>query len=216
MDITYLGHSSFRLRGKYASLITDPYIESEVGLKFPKVSADIVTVSHEHPDHNNVEAVKDIKKDIRGAGEYEISGISIIGIPTFHDDKKGTLRGKNTVYIIEDGDLRLVHLGDIGHKLSEGVLEEIGVIDVMMIPVGGVYTIGPSDAAEIVREIEPSIVIPMHYQVPGLRKDTFEKLAQVDEFLKEVGLGVERLDKLSVKKSDLLEEHKVVVLEKKS
>ena len=216
MDITYLGHSSFRLRGKSLSLVSDPFDSKKVGLKFPKISADLVTVSHAHDDHGFVQAVSDVKKVIDGPGEYEISGVSIIGFGTYHDSKKGVERGKNTIYVIEMDDLRLVHLGDLGHRLTEDVLGELGEVDVLMIPVGGIYTIGPSEAGEVVRDIEPRITIPMHYKISGINQEGFGELATVDDFLREVSLPVERLEKLSIKKNELGEEMKVVVLEKKS
>lgn len=214
MDITFLGHSAFRLRGKTASLVTDPY-DASVGFKPTKVSADIVTVSHDHHDHNRTDHVLDIKRVVNGPGEYEISGVSIIGISTFHDDKNGQLRGKNTVYVIEMDDVRIVHLGDLGHKLNEKIQEKIGNVDVLMIPVGGEYTIGPSEASAVVRSIEPNITIPMHYQMQGLDKKMFGKLKKVDRFLSELGIPSEKTGKLTVKKSDLDSEQKVVVLEKR-
>jgi L-ascorbate metabolism protein UlaG (beta-lactamase superfamily) len=216
MDIIFLGHASFRLRGKTASLVTDPFDPEMVGLKFPKVTADIVTISHDHNDHNKYELVRDVGKVVDGPGEYEISGVSIIGISTFHDDKKGDLRGKNTIYVIEIDDLRVVHLGDLGHKLKEDTLESIGTIDILMIPVGGVYTIGSHEAVELTRAIDPSITIPMHYLSEGMNEESFGKLSKVDSFLSEVGLSIERTQKLSVKKADLVEDQKkVVVLERK-
>ncbi len=212
MDITFLGPASFRLKGKTASLVTDPFDPQMVGLKFPKVSADIVTVSHEHKDHNQVELVRDVKKAVSGPGEYEINEVSIIGLSSYHDDKKGKLRGKNTIYVIEMDGLRIVHLGDLGHKLSEKVLEQIGDVDILMIPVGGEYTLGPAEAAEVVRSIEPKIVIPMHYQRPSLNPETFGKLAPVDSFLTQMGLPTERTNKLSIKAETIGEEQKVVIL----
>lgn len=215
MDITYLGHASFRLKGKSVTVITDPYDSDFVGLKFPRgISADIVTVSHSHEDHSKVANVKDVRKVVDGPGEYEISGVSIEGIATFHDDKKGELRGKNTVYVIEIDDLRLAHLGDIGHKFSEEEVARLGTIDILMLPVGGFYTVDAIGAAEIVRSIEPAITIPMHYKQEGLKADLASKLASVEDFLKEVGLNVERAEKLSIKKNEINEEdHKVIVLE---
>ena len=212
MEIQYLGHSSFRLKGKTGIVITDPYDPKMVGLKFSPGSADIVTVSHDHKDHNNVDAVKDIKKAITGPGEYEISDISIIGISSYHDDKKGEERGRNTLYIIEMDGVRAVHLGDLGHGLSDKVLEALGDVNLLMIPIGGVYTIGYQKAAEIVRKIEPNITIPMHYLLPGVDKKTFGKLDGPEAFLKEVGLPVENVGKLSIKAGDIGEEQKVVIL----
>jgi len=212
MDITYLGHASFKIKGKTSSLLTDPFDPGMVGLKFPKVEAAIVTVSHDHTDHNKAELVKNVKKVVKGPGAYDIEGVTIFGFSTFHDDKKGLDRGKNTIYAIEIDGVRIVHLGDLGHKLDENILEEIGTTDILMIPVGGVYTIGPGEASEVVREIEPSIVIPMHYFMEGMDEKMFGKLSKVDDFLSELSLGCERLDKLSLKKSDLTNEQKVVVL----
>ncbi|TEU02218.1 hypothetical protein E3I18_01380 [Candidatus Woesebacteria bacterium] len=216
MDITFLGHSSFRLKGKTATVVTDPFDPEVVGLKFPKVAADIVTVSHQHEDHNQADLVKDVKRLVSGPGEYEIMGVSIIGIPTFHDEKKGAKRGKNTIYVYEMDGLRLVHLGDLGHKLHEKILEKIGDIDILMVPVGGEYTIGPTEAVEVARAIEPKMVIPMHYQMPGLNPATFAKLSSTKPFLAEIGLLVEKTDKLSVKKENIGEESKVILLEKKN
>lgn len=215
MDISYLGQSSFRLRGKNAALVTDPYDPKMLGLKFSGVSADIVTVSHQHPDHNQSQLVKDTEKVIEGPGEYEVKGVSITGYSTFHDDKKGELRGKNTIYLIEMDDIRILHLGDLGHKLSDELIEEIGDVDILIVPVGGFYTIDSSVASEVVREVEPKIVIPMHYSVTGMSSEISSKLANVDKFLSEVGLPVEKTTKLSVRKEEIGEEQKVVVLENK-
>lgn len=215
MEITFLGHSSFRIKGQNATLVTDPYDDS-VGFKLPKLKADIVTISHEHNDHNKYNKVADVKKVVAGPGEYEIMEVSIVGIASFHDDKKGNLRGGNTIYVIEVDGVRIVHLGDLGHKLSEKVLEKMGEVDVLMIPVGGEYTVGPVRAAEVVRDIEPKIVIPMHYQMPELNPKVFAKLSSAEPFLERIGLPVERADKLSVKKENIGEEQKVVLLERKN
>jgi len=217
MDISYLGHSSFKLKGRSAALVTDPFNPERVGIKFPKVEADIVTVSHEHEDHNMVSRIEGAKMVIEEPGEYELLGVSIIGIPSFHDDVGGKLRGENTIYVIEMDGLRVAHLGDLGHKLNDKTVDAMGDIDILMIPVGGVYTIGPKIAADIVREFEPGVTIPMHYKVEGLNPEVFSKFSKVDEFLTEVGYDVEKLEKLSIKKELLNEEElKVVVLERKT
>jgi L-ascorbate metabolism protein UlaG (beta-lactamase superfamily) len=215
MEITFLGHASFKIKGKQAIVVTDPFDPKVVGLKFPRVQADIVTISHEHDDHSMAELVNGVRKVIDGPGEYEIKGVSILGLPSFHDDKKGNLRGKNTVYVIEMNGLRVVHLGDLGHKLSDKLIESIGEVDVLMVPVGGEYTIGASIAVQVVRAIEPRITIPMHYKMEGLNSKRFSKLAPVKPFLSELGLSVEKASRLTVKKSALGEEQKVVVLEKR-
>ena len=215
MDITYLGHSSFKIKGKSGSVVTDPFDPKMVGIKYAGVEGDIVTISHHHDDHDKAELVKNTEKVIDGPGEYEINNISIIGVPSYHDDKKGEERGKNTIYVFEVDDLRICHLGDLGHKLSDSQIEDIGDIDILMIPVGGVYTVSVSTAVEIVQEIEPAIIIPMHFKDQST-SEGLSKLNPVEPFLKEMGLTVEKLPKLSVKKEDLMEEtEKVVLLERK-
>lgn len=217
MDITYLGHSSFRLKGKDAAVLTDPYDSKYVGFKFPATDADIVTVSHHHDDHDKAELVSGVKKIVDGPGEYEITGVSILGFSSFHDSKKGEERGANTIYVIEMDGLRLCHLGDLGHTLSDELVENLGDIDILMIPVGGGGpTITVGDAVTVVQAIEPSIIIPMHYQAQGLNPEVFAKLAPVDGFLKEVGINAERLPKFSIKKEEINPEvQRVVVLERK-
>jgi L-ascorbate metabolism protein UlaG (beta-lactamase superfamily) len=217
MDITYLGHSSFKIKTRTASVITDPFDPKMVGLKYSGVEGEIVTVSHDHGDHNAVDRVASTKKVVNGPGEYEIQGVSIMGYKTFHDGKQGAERGENTVYVIEADGLRLVHLGDLGHPLSDELVDEIGDVDVLMIPVGGFFTIGPKEATEIISKIEPYFVIPMHYKVPDLSPDISEKLLPVDDFLKESGLTTETLPKFSLKKEDILEDQntKVIVLQTK-
>ena len=217
MDITYLGHSSFKLRGRTATVITDPFDPKFVGLKFASNEAEIVTISHNHEDHNNSEAVKGTKMVVNGPGEYEISGISIIGIPSFHDAKKGEERGKNVIYVFEMDGLRIVHLGDLGCDLTDSEISQIGSVDVLLIPVGGEYTIGPKDAVKIISAIDPYFVIPMHYKVDGLSSELASKLEPVETFLSECGLNVERMDKFSLKREDILEDQsaKAIVLERK-
>jgi len=216
MDIFYLGHSSFKLKGKDASIITDPFDSKKVGLKYSSNEADIVSISHEHEDHNAVSTIKGEPKVISGPGEYEIKGTSILGFSSFHDSKNGEERGKNTIYVFEIDEVRICHLGDLGHKLSDSLIESLGDIDVLMIPVGGIYTIDPTEAVEIVRDIEPSFILPMHYYVDGMNKETFGKLEPVETFLKEVALTVEKMPKLTIKKEEVdLEVQKVILLEKK-
>lgn len=215
MDITYLGHSSFRMRTKNTFVVTDPYDSTKVGLKMPKVTANIVSVSHDHFDHNCLDNVKDYKRVVAGPGEYEIMDVSILGYPSYHDDKKGMDRGKNTIYVFEMEGLRACHLGDLGHTLNNSMVDKIGDIDILMVPVGGEYTIGPSEALEVVRAIEPNIIIPMHFFQKGMKKDAFGKLKIADEFMKASNLNVEKTSKLIVRISDVEEGQKIVLLEKK-
>lgn len=217
MEIYYLGHSSFRIKGKNTVLLTDPFSSSAVGFKFPKVEAQIVTVSHEHQDHNNVQAVEGNPFVVSAPGEYEIKGVSIFGFSSFHDSKQGAERGRNTVYLIEADGFRICHLGDLGDGLSQKIIEEVNGVDVLMIPVGGIATIGPKEAVEIISQIEPLIILPMHYKAPGINETTFGKFSTVGDFLKEYGTeNPERLDKVSLTEGKLPGETKVVLIERKA
>ena len=187
MDITWLGHSSFRIKGKLATIVTDPYGAS-TGLKLPKTEADIVTVSHDHEDHNDLSRIGGDFKEVLGPGEYEIREVSIFGISSFHDASGGSERGRNTIYTISMDSMRLCHLGDLGHRLTQEHLREIGEVDILFVPVGGVYTIGPEEAVEVINGIEPKVIIPMHYSLPGLAY----KLSPVEDFVKEIGITPRR------------------------
>ena len=213
MDVTWLGHGCFRLRGRGAAVVMDPYPPA-IGLKLSRMDADLVTVSHEHDDHSYTQVVRDGAYEVRGPGEYEVGGVSVIGLPTYHDAEKGAKRGRNTVYVIEIDDVRVCHLGDLGHKLDDAEAEAVASPDVLLVPVGGRSTINGELAAEVVRQLEPRYVVPMHYAIQGLKIE----LDPVDRFLKEMGVTVsEPQPKLSVQKSSVTEyETKVVVLEPKA
>ncbi|MCX7928313.1 MAG: MBL fold metallo-hydrolase [Patescibacteria group bacterium] len=215
MDITYLGHSSFKLKGKSATVVTDPFDPAFVGIKFPTTEADIVCVSHQHADHNYLQGVANAKKVIDAPGEYEVMGVSFLGFPSYHDDKKGELRGKNTIFVIEIDGFRIAHLGDLGHVLSDQLIEEMGSIDILLIPTGGVYTIDSEVAAKVAQDIDAPIVVPMHYKSEGLSQSAFGMLEEVSEFVKAYAMPVETLDKLSIKKSDVAEERKIVIFNRK-
>ena len=216
MDIFWYGQSCVRIRGKNASVVFDPFDPQFVGFKAPKISADIVTVSHAHQDHNNVDLVTGATEGqspfvISGPGEYGVLGVSVFGISTFHDKKNGAERGRNTLYQITIDGITFLHCGDLGHRLTDEYLRELADIDVLFIPVGGGYTIDGVEAAEVVAELEPSIVIPIHYRVEGLKFP----LDPVDKFLKAVGSeNVAAVAKLTISKDKLPEETQVVVLEK--
>lgn len=216
MDIVWLGHSSFRIKGKDATIVTDPFDPAMVGLKFPSVAADIVTVSHNHQDHNNLARIEGSPKVVSGPGEYEIKGVSIFGIPSFHDDKKGAERGPNTVYVMTVDKIVICHLGDLGHSLSSEQVGEIGGVDVLLVPVGGTYTLDSAHASEVVSALEPKVVIPMHYQMPGLKPESFAGLEPVDEFVRELGKEPQNLPKYVINYGSLPEEMQLVVLERKA
>jgi len=210
LDVTWLGHGCFRLRGRSAAVVTDPFPPA-IGLKLPKLDADLVTISHEHENHNYTQVMRD-SYEIRGPGEYEVAGVSVIGVPTFHDAQKGAKHGRNTVYLIEIDDVRVCHLGDLGHALDDAEAEAISAPDVLLVPVGGHTSINAAQAAEIVRQLEPRYVVPMHYAIPGLKLE----LDPLDRFLKEMAVTAsEPQPKLSVQASSGEYETKVVVLEPK-
>lgn len=211
MIINWYGHSCFRLESGGIVVVTDPF-PKKIGLKPFKGKADIVTVSHDHWDHNNTSAIKGAPFIIDGPGEYEIKKTVFRGIPSFHDKVKGKARGPNTIYLIQMGQIRLCHLGDLGDNLSDNQLERIGQVDILMIPVGGVFTINSQEAPKIINQIEPRIVIPMHYQLPKLKIGA--KLAPVAKFLKEMGVSKSPVPKLVVKKKDLVQGKTEVVLMK--
>ena len=209
MDITWLGHSCFRIKGKEVTVITDPCHPS-LGYSLNKLQADIVTLSHPHPGHCYTQAVTGEFKVIKGPGEYELKGVFITGIATWHDDAKGEKLGKNTVYVLEMDGITLCHLGDLGHLPASELIEDMGDIDVLFLPVGGVSTIGGSTAAEVVRRLTPKVVIPMHYKTAALAKE----LEPADKFLKEVGVKEQvSQPKLSVNRSTLPTSTQVVILD---
>jgi L-ascorbate metabolism protein UlaG (beta-lactamase superfamily) len=213
LDVTWLGHGCFRLRGRGAAVVTDPYPPT-VGLKLSRMDAEVVTVSHPHDNHSYTQVVREGAYEISGPGEYEIAGVSVIGIPTYHDAERGAKHGRNTVYLIEIDDVRVCHLGDLGHKLEDTEAEAVTSPDVLLVPVGGESAMNGALAAEVVRQLEPRYVVPMHYAIPGLKL----KLDPIDRFLKEMGVtSSEPQPKLAVQKSSVTEyETKVVVLEPKA
>ncbi len=212
MEIKYLGHASFLIKTKEAKLVTDPY-DSSIGIHFPKTEADIVTVSHQHADHNNLKGIAGEPLIIDWPGEFEKKGIRVFGYQWYHDEKKGEQRGMNTLYKIEADDINVLHCGDIGVLPNDALYEEIGNIDVLLVPTGGFYTIDEQQAAQMVKKIDPSIVIPMHYNHDKLDQSTFGKLSKLDAFLKQMGVDTPApVDKLALKKEDLGDEIKVVVM----
>lgn len=197
------------------TVVTDPFNSDMVGLSYARQTADVVTVSHEHGDHNNVEKVE-AGKILRGPGEYEIKNVNFKGVATWHDKSQGSERGKNTVFVMEMDNIKIAHLGDLGHKLTEDQLSQMGDVDILLLPVGGFYTIDAPLACEIVSQIEPKVIIPMHYQVAGLKPDVFAKLAPVGEFVKAVGMTPKNLPSYQIKYETLPQETELVILERKS
>jgi L-ascorbate metabolism protein UlaG (beta-lactamase superfamily) len=208
MEITWLGHSCFLIRGKEKTIITDP-CHPDLGYRLGEPEADIATVSHFHPGHNYIEGIADEPKQIKSPGEYEIGGIFITGVATFHDDKKGELKGKNTIYVIEMDGITLCHLGDLGHPMGPNLIEELGEVDILFLPVGEVSTIPVDTAVEIVRQLEPPIVIPMHYKTEAFNGE----FSPVDKFLDKMRIKwIESKPKLSVTSSSLPTTTQTIVL----
>jgi L-ascorbate metabolism protein UlaG (beta-lactamase superfamily) len=220
MEISWLGHSCFMLRGKNVTLITDPYSpqpEHPQGemqkVREGKINAPIVTISHNHPGHNFVEGIKGMSGNlrvVRGPGEYEISDVLITGVPSYHDAKRGAERGRNTIYIIHMDDLVICHLGDLGHILQEEQLEEVADADILLIPISGSNTLSAAQAAEVISQVEPHVVIPMHYR-PST--GTGEGPDPLDKFCREMGIeAVNVQPKLTILRSSLPVETQVVIL----
>lgn len=220
MQIYWFGQSCFQLvstynRQKTVKIVIDPF-SSEIGLRLPSLEADIALISHDHYDHNNLSKVRGNPFLIREPGEYELKGVFIQAIPSFHDEVQGKERGKNLIFTLETEDLEICHLGDFGQKqLSDAQVQKIGPVDILMIPVGGVYTIDGHRAQKVIAQLEPKIVIPMHYSLPKLKI----KLESLDKFLKAMGQALPPAEKkLKIQKKDLPEseeETKIVVLEPK-
>jgi L-ascorbate metabolism protein UlaG (beta-lactamase superfamily) len=205
MIITYFGHSCFRIQDKIGpegiNLATDPFDKS-IGLKVPNFEADIVTVSHSHSDHNNSKALRGNPFVVDSPGEYEIKGVMIQGISAKHDDKNGAERGDNVLYRIEIDGIAIAHLGDLGHTLSDEQLDKLDGVDILLVPVGGKYTIDGKKAAEVISQVEPRIIIPMHYKIKGLNLDVESEA----KFIKELGLEPKQEEKLKISKRDLPQE----------
>ena len=209
MDITWLGHACFRLRGRDITLITDPFGRS-LGLSLGRQTAEVVTVSHDSPNHSAVEAISGQPRVVRGPGEYEIGGAMIAGVATAGERSGKDQHGRNTAYAIEIDDLTVCHLGDLGKTLTPEQIEALKDPDMLLVPVGGLCTIAPGEVAEVVSQLEPKLVVPMHYALPGISL----KLEPIDRFCREMGVtDTHTQPKLTVTRSSLPDETTVVILE---
>ncbi|MFA6588331.1 MAG: MBL fold metallo-hydrolase [Patescibacteria group bacterium] len=211
MIITWLGHSSFKIQTQNAVILTDPY-DSSIGLRMPKVNADLVLITHDHADHNNMEILTGTPFIVNSPGEYEVRGVFAHGVQAFHDEKNGAERGAITIYRIEADDMKLGFLGDLGQKkLNDEQFENMNGLDIIFIPVGGNYTIDGKAAAELITELEPRIVIPMHYKIPGLSAKV--SITGVEPFMKQMGITSNgKEDRLKISKKDLPQEDTRVVI----
>jgi len=209
MIITWQGHSCFKIQDKVSAdgitITTDPF-DKKTGLRVPSFESDIVTVSHDHHDHNNVSALRGNPFVIKTAGEFDIKGVAIYGVESKHGGKD---KGANIMYRFEIDNMSVAHLGDLGQALNDKQLEIIAGVDILLIPVGGKYTLDAKQAVEVISQIEPRIVIPMHYKVEGLEID----IDGVDKFIREIGIKPIEEEKLKISKKDLpAEDMQVVVL----
>lgn len=208
MEITWYGHSCFRLRTRGATVVTDP-CGKDVGYTIPRLRADIVTISQEQPDYNNRALVQGDPRVINGPGEYEVKGVFITGIAAQAKKAKGPERLRNTIYLLDFDGLTVCHLGVLDHVPSQVQLQALGEVGILLIPVGGITTINANQAAEVIGLLEPRMVVPMHYRT----RATKTKLEPVDRFLKEMGLSESNpLDSLEIDKNRLSSETQVVVL----
>ncbi len=211
MEITWLGHCCFRIRAKEATVVTDP-CDKTTGYSLGRPTGDLVTVSIDDPSHNYVAGVAGDPRVIDGPGEFEIAGASVVGVTTYRDKEKAAGAGRNVAFVIELEDLRICHLGGIGHVPTSDQVEQIGNIDILLVPVGGGNALDAPPAAETVSLLEPKLVIPMHF------KTDIEKrpLDPIDRFLKEMGAkSSETHAKIAVTRSSLPEETQVLILDYK-
>jgi len=211
MDLTWLGHSCFRLRGKDATLLTDPPAPS-TGYSLGRPTADIITLSHHHLGHDYIKAVGGEPQVVDGPGEYEIQQILITGVQTYHDRERGKRLGRNTAYLITMDDVQICHLGDLGDVLDENAQEALNGADVLLVPVGGGNALDAERAVEVIAQIEPRLIVPMHYATPAYRPNG-AALDPVEKFCHEMGVEVtEPLAKVVITRTTLPTEPQVLLL----
>lgn len=218
MNIQYYGHSCFKIitkpGGRNTDSVTffiDPF-DKYIGIKPPQGKADVVFISHtQHDDHNNHKAIKGDPIIIDTPGEFSVKGINVTGIDSFHDSEEGRERGRNTIFIFDVEDIKICHLGDLGTELSLEQIENIGDIDILLIPVGGNFTIDGKTAAKVAKKLEPSIIIPMHYKFPGIKVS----ISDEKEFCNEIGnCPKDKVGKITLKKKEMTDKNMEIVLMK--
>ncbi len=207
MRITWIGHASFMIETGQRKIITDPY-EDYTGYPILNLSADIVTVSHDHRDHNAVRHIGGQPRIVKGNGAFDLDDIQIQGFPAFHDKNQGTSRGAITIYRIEAEGLNLVHLSDLGHIPDADLIKKLVPVDILLIPVGGLYTISAGEAYQISQLLNPRFIIPMHYKTSHCKFD----LGMLEEFSSLFDKYI-KVPYLDIKSSELPEDSQMVVLE---
>jgi L-ascorbate metabolism protein UlaG (beta-lactamase superfamily) len=207
MEITWYGRACFRLKGKEATAITDP-CPPATGFVAGKHDVDLLTVSHAHPDHTYTRSIT-AGLTLTRPGEYEFHDLLVTGVRTYHDGARGAERGENMIFAVEVDGVHICHLGDLGHLLTEEQVAELGPIDVLLVPVGGTTTVTPAEATEVVSQLSPKLVIPMHFAIDGASAD----LMSPETFLHEMSVEPIRQPKAIVTPSSLPDETQVVLLE---
>ena len=183
MELTWYGHSAFLITtGEGTKIITDPY-KPGGRILYTAIpdEADIVTVSHEHADHNYAEGLRGKPQVIKGVGRHEVKGVVVEGVASYHDDARGSQRGSNTIFTFDADGVRICHLGDLGHVLGDAEIQRIGHVDVLCIPVGGFFTIGPQEATTVIGQLQPKLIFPMHVKTARCSLP----IEPVDAFLQE-------------------------------
>lgn len=211
MEIKWYGQSCFMITSKNGTkILTDPY-KKMLGYKLPEIEANIVSISHNHGDHNNIKAVKGDFIHINELGSFSKDGIEIKGVQTFHDKASGAKRGKNTIYNFKVDGINVCHCGDLGHTLDSNLVKEIGNVDILLLPVGGMATIDAIDAVNVMKQLNPIVVIPMHYRTKALGIFGF-LFAKVDKFISASGLKVKEHDVLELSQANIDDYSGIVVL----
>ncbi len=213
MEITWYGHSCFRLTERnYVTVVTDPFDNKKVGYDPLKLKAEIVTISHDAPGHNNSDAVKGTTHVLTGPGEFEIGGVFITAVQTDSAGRSAKAKDitRNTIYVFDYDGITVAHLGDLQKIPTQSEVELLGTVNVALVPVGGGSSLNAAKAAEVVSMLEPNLVVPMHYSTP----DTKVELDEISKFIKEMGLSKQDAQpSLKVSRSSLPSETHVVVLE---
>ena len=215
MKIKWYGHASFLITSDEGTkIMIDPYEPGAFGgqLSYGEIKdqADIVLTSHDHADHNYTQDLPGTPQIVKGSGSKSIKGISLKGISSYHDPSKGSERGVNTIFTIKINNIQLCHLGDLGHLLSDKELAEIGPVDILLIPVGGLFTIDPKEATRVAEQIKPKVLIPMHFKT---KKCGFS-IAPVEDFLKgKTNVKRPKVSELTIDKATLPQQIEIVVLE---
>lgn len=211
MKIKWFGQSCFMISSKNGSkILTDPF-NKILGYKLPEIQANIVSTSHDHSDHNNIKAVNGNFMYINESGVFSIDGIEIKGVQSFHDKVSGAKRGKNTIYNFKVDGINVCHCGDLGHTLDDTLVKEIGNVDILLLPVGGRVTIDALDAVNVMKQLKPVVVIPMHYRTKAFGILGF-LFAKVDKFISASGMKVKEQDVLELNQANIKDYSGIVIL----